>query len=341
MKKKIFYCGVTAVLIASVFWLVNHAFQSNALDADPSPIQIDYHLITPTSIARQKTALKDLVTTNPEVSSYLLEFCYGLDLSSDSTYQKGITDFASQTYIKRTEKVLKESFGDLSRHEQIISSAFARLHFHFKNLEIPKDIIFANSNFNYNATCYKNSILVGLERYMGGENPVIIETLNPTDFPEWIRKGMNEEFMDRDVLSSWISTLLVPETNRYHIEEMIRWGKVHLITEMSLRIENKEIETEMILRWTKKQYEWAKTNEGKFWKYLMDEELLYDGNEKNRAFLINNGPYTIGLPEESPDRMGQYLGYTMVKDYVFNEGIAIETLPSIDYRKILKSYNPN
>ena len=80
--------------------------------------------------------------------------------------------------------------------------------------------------------------------------------------------------------------------------------------------------------------------EMKFWKYLMDENLLFDSNEKNRAYLLNNGPYTIGLPEESPDRMGQFLGYKMVLNYLQNNDIKLKKLLDIDYKTILKSFNP-
>ena len=88
------------------------------------------------------------------------------------------------------------------------------------------------------------------------------------------------------------------------------------------------------------QYNWAISNEMKFWKYLMDENLLFDSNEKNRAYLLNNGPYTIGLPEESPDRMGQFLGYKIVLNYTQNKDLALKELLYTDYKTLLKSYNP-
>ena len=151
---------------------------------------------------------------------------------------------------------------------------------------------------------------------------------------------MNERFMDRDVISAWVSTHLFKETNGYHIAEMIRWGKVHVITEMCLRIDNKDISPDEVLRWSKEQYDWAVKNEKKFYKYLMDENLLFDSNEKNRAYLLNNGPYTIGLPDESPDRMGQFLGYQIVRNYVLDQNIALDELPNLKYNTILKSYQP-
>ena len=72
----------------------------------------------------------------------------------------------------------------------------------------------------------------------------------------------------------------------------------------------------------------------------MDENLLFDSNEKNRAYLINNGPYTIGLPEESPDRMGQFLGYQIVRNYVLSENLSLLELIDLKYNTILKTYQP-
>jgi uncharacterized protein YjaZ len=109
---------------------------------------------------------------------------------------------------------------------------------------------------------------------------------------------------------------------------------------MCLRLDNKNVPTNEVLRWSKEQYDWAVSNEMKFWKYLMDENLLFDSNEKNRAYLLNNGPYTIGLPEESPDRMGQFLGYRIVYNYVHDHDLALNRLMDLDYKTILKSYNP-
>jgi uncharacterized protein YjaZ len=109
---------------------------------------------------------------------------------------------------------------------------------------------------------------------------------------------------------------------------------------MCLRIDNKDISPDEVLRWSKEQYDWAVKNEKKFYKYLMDENLLFDSNEKNRAYLLNNGPYTIGLPDESPDRMGQFLGYQIVRNYVLDQNIALDELPNLKYNTILKSYQP-
>ena len=340
MKTKIFYSTLICLSIVLLWFVLSPLTNSNPLDSSEAKIELNFERITPTGLIEKRINLRQLFNDYPAVSPYLIEFCYGLNLKSDSSLSSSLITFSKQEYIAKTEIELNKRFSDLSAHKARIKGSFARLKNQFDTLQTPKEIVFSNSNFNYNATCYNESILVGLERYIGGNHPLIVESLNPSDFPEWIRNGMEENFMDRDILSSWISTKLFKETQGYHIEEMIRWGKIHLTTEMCLRLGNADIPASEVLRWSNEQYDWAVSNEVKFWKYLMDENLLFDSNEKNRAYLLNNGPYTIGLPEESPDRMGQFLGYKIVLNYIQNQNIALKELLDIDYKLILKSYNP-
>ena len=340
MKTKIFYSTLIFLSILLLWFVLSPLTNSNPLDSSEAKIELNFERITPTGLIKNRINLQKLFKDYPVVSPYLLEYCYAVNLKSDSSLSSSLITFSNQEYIAKTEFELNERFSDLSAHKARIKSSFARLKNQFDTIPTPIEVVFSNSNFSYNATCYNESILVGLERYIGGNHPIIIESLSPSDFPDWIRNGMNEKFMDRDILSAWISTKLIKETNGYHIEEMIRWGKIHLITEMCLRLDNNDIPTSEVLRWSNEEYDWAVSNEMKFWKYLMDENLLFDSNEKNRAYLLNNGPYTIGLPEESPDRMGQFLGYKIVLNYIKNQNLALNELLDIDYKKILKSYNP-
>ena len=340
MKKKIFYLCLVLLSVIVVFILSIGGNENAALDSKEQQTKIKFESISVNELVRMNPSIAAINTEYPEVTPYLLAFCYGVSLENDSTLSQGLRSFSKQTYIAKTEKEIEKRNANLPQHKFRIQHAFNRLKGTFNKIKTPKEIVFTNSNFNYNATCYNQSILVGLERYIGGDQPLILESLNPSDFPEWIRNGMNEKFMDRDILSAWISTRLVKETTGYHIAEMIRWGKIHVITEISLRIENKDVRPEEILRWSKSQYDWALKNEKKFYKYLMDENLLFDSNEKNRAYLINNGPYTIGLPEESPDRMGQFLGYQIVRNYVLSENLSLLELIDLKYNTILKTYQP-
>jgi uncharacterized protein YjaZ len=63
--------------------------------------------------------------------------------------------------------------------------------------------------------------------------------------------------------------------------------------------------------------------------------------EETKQNLLREGPFSAGLPRESPDRMGQFLGYQMVKQYMDEESISLKELVKLPYNTILQSYKPN
>ena len=142
-------------------------------------------------------------------------------------------------------------------------------------------------------------------------------------------------------MSTVISNGTIPKSKHdYLISEMVKWGKICVITEMALRIGNKDIQPEIVLRWTKDQYNWANGYEKAFWNYLKKNNLMFSTDEKNHAFLLNNGPYTIGFSEDSPDRMGQYIGWKMVRNYIFDEELSLSEMIKLDYKKFYDKYKP-
>jgi len=54
---------------------------------------------------------------------------------------------------------------------------------------------------------------------------------------------------------------------------------------------------------------------------------------------FNEAPFTKGLPKESPDRLGQYIGWKMVRKYVEkHDDITLEKLLKVPYAEIMQSY---
>jgi hypothetical protein len=145
---------------------------------------------------------------------------------------------------------------------------------------------------------------------------------------------MAPQFMERDAVIGWLSTHYMEETKENYATEMIRWGKLLFITSACLPQEKESI----ILRYTSKDYDWALASEGALWKYIVDEQLLYNTGEDAKQSLLHEGPFTRGLPQESPDRMGQFLGYRMVKQYMEQNTLSLVQLQNTPYLKILQGY---
>ncbi|MGJ8661893.1 MAG: hypothetical protein ACSHXL_07635, partial [Bacteroidota bacterium] len=83
---------------------------------------------------------------------------------------------------------------------------------------------------------------------------------------------------------------------------------------------------------------WAKENEFSFWSYLVKEKMLFRINETESINMLSPGPFTVGLPEKGPDRLGQFLGWQIVRKYMEKNNVTLKQLQEIPYNKILQAY---
>jgi hypothetical protein len=270
---------------------------------------------------------------NSSILDYTFGYCIGGSLQSDSSYINGLKRFYSNNYIQRLGGTIKKTHGNFSSEKKELFIAFRRLKAFFPERKIPNQVYFINSSFSASVFSTEKEIAIGVERYLGS-NEKVIKELPTNQFYTWIKNGMKKEYLSRDVMAGWLMTHYCTETSENYASEMMRWGKILYITQGTLP----NVKTNTILRYTNKQFNWALKNEGVFWKYLVENELLFKTDEKTRSNLLNEGPFTGGLPEESPDRLGQFLGWRIVKQYMENHSISLSQLNKITYNELLQNY---
>jgi len=270
---------------------------------------------------------------NSSILDYTFAYCIGGSLQSDSSYINGLKRFYSNNYIQRLERRLQKKQGDFSFEKKELLIAFKRLKAFFSKEKIPNTIYFINSSFSASVFCTEKEIAIGVERYLG-PNEKVIQELPNEQFFTWIKNGMKKEYLLRDVMAAWLMTHYFPETSENYASEMMRWGKILYTTQATMP----DIKLNQILRYSKNQYDWALKSEGMFWKYLVENELLFKTDEKTRSNLLNEGPFTSGLPEESPDRLGQFLAWRIVHQYMETHDISIAELNKKSYNELLQNY---
>jgi hypothetical protein len=312
---------------------------ADPLNVDVSDVNIDLGFVNiDSSLVNADSA--ELIETHhkfktliPEVYEYQLGYCLGIGNVEDSAFYNSISLFLKEPYIARVEQRISEKFSDLSPIKNKITDGFKHLKYHFPKGVFPKNVAFMNSFFASNAFSTEKEIGIGLERYLGKETDVIKE-LPPDKFYEWMKDGLDEKFIARDALCSWIMTHYVEEINGNLAEHLIRWGKIIYLTEAAFPEESDAL----IMRYSEEDLKWAIDQEYDIWTYLVTDKLLFKTDEKIRINMINDGPFTVGLPEKGPDRLGQFLGWRMVKKYMEIKKISLEELLKTPYTSILSEY---
>ena len=96
--------------------------------------------------------------------------------------------------------------------------------------------------------------------------------------------------------------------------------------------------------YTQKQLDWAIKNEKNIWAFMIQNELLYTTDYKSQTKLIQDGPFTTGFSRQSPARLGVWMGWQIVGDFMKNNPeVSLKELINItDSQKLLNDsgYKP-
>ena len=334
MTLKSLFCSPAVVLLLS-------SCSNDPLDVNASQQDLALQFVNMDSVLVNSDSTSFIATHNnwkqtmPDIYNYQLGYCLQLpQLSAEETYIR-IKTFRSDDYIKSLENEISTIFTRkrLTEFEEQVIEGFKRLKYHCPDQQIPEKIIFLNSLYASNVFCTEKEIGVGLERYLGSKSKSI-EALPEQEFYDWIKEAMDEKFLVRDIFTGWISTHFMDEPKGSLIEQVIHWGKIIYLTEAAIPDASKHL----IMRYEENDLEWAMKNEFGFWKYLVNEKLLFKIDELNIINMLKEGPFTPGLPERGPDRLGQYLGWQMVKQYVESKEVPLKELSDIPYNDILQNY---
>ena len=97
-----------------------------------------------------------------------------------------------------------------------------------------------------------------------------------------------------------------------------------------------------LIGYTPAQLQWNEEHEPRIWKYMVEQNHLYEQNNLTINKYINDAPYTLTLSPDSPGRVGAWMGWQIVSAYMEKNQVPMIELFRTDSQKILKEsgYNP-
>jgi hypothetical protein len=301
--------------------------------------RLDIDLAEVTGREALQTVHERYARQHEDFYNFYLGACLRIGLIEDTFTLDALQDFLSDPYIQRLHSEMKKEFPDVTSEIEAVKSAFSYLKHYFPEAPLPEHVILYNSLFTNSVVASENAIGVGLERYLG-ENSPSIQELPEEPFYPYIKKRMDRQFLVRDMLMSWIGSNMLPEIQEEKelADVMIQWGKHFYVLEACLPKMNQAV----VLRYFPEEFDWAIKNEQEFWNYLVASNSLFKRDFKMALNLFSDGPFTSGLPieEQAPPRLGQFLGWRIVKNYMNeNKNVSLSDMLELDFKTILKAYN--
>ncbi len=235
------------------------------------------------------------------------------------------------------QQAVDSVLGDLEPQRVQLSLAFTRLKGLFPDSLTPRVVAF-NSGYNYGIFPTDSVLGVGVEWFIGKGHRVI-GYLAPEAFPHYVKSRMEPEMLVPSAVKGW---LLVHYTRDVSggdlLSNLVETGKVMALLDALLP----ETPAHRKLAFSPEQLAWCEANEYAIWKELVGKDQLYSRKGEDIGRWMNDGPFTNGMPRESPGHLGEWIGLRMVQAYLKEHpGTTYPQLFAIDDpRAVLKAYKP-
>ena len=254
---------------------------------------------------------------------------------NDPMLETNVRLFVNNSDMREVYKEIDKKYSDLAWLKDDFSIAFKHYKYYFPDSLIPEVAVFM-SGLNYPNAASDSVLGIGLDMYLGSEVPFY----KLIGLPQYKTQLMRGEYIVPDAVKAWlISESEYDPNNQDMLSQLIFQGKILYMTDALLP----EVEDSLKIGYTADQLAWCKNNEGSIWAHVIDNKLLFSNNAKDISKLINDGPFTPGLPRESPGRVGVWLGWQIVNSYMQKQDkIDLVALSKLSPQEILQEskYKP-
>lgn len=304
-------------------------------------------LVREVKIGRLDVDLFELDTVNPDLrplqekyGRYLDTYTFGvldIGLTADSGFVDLLSLFIKDPVIREVADSVSKNYPDMQEQEEALAQAWAYYRYYFPERTVPQ-VYTHISGFNQSIIVDSAAVGISLDNYLG--EGCAFYSMLAVPVPMYARKKMTGNDIARDVMSAWLTTEFPfhPLKNDL-ISGMIYQGKIIWLLEKMFP----EGAHHWLLGFTTGQELWCRNNESQIWGFLIENEYLFSTQQKLMLKYLNDGPYTSGMPVESPGKTVVWSGWKIVGKYMEKTGSTIEELmQEQDYHKILRvsGYRP-
>ncbi|MFT3753204.1 MAG: hypothetical protein QM800_10130 [Paludibacter sp.] len=270
---------------------------------------------------------------------FLPVFTYNI-LDTTATDTAAVTKLFRQfltdkTYAPVNKKAKQLYSGDNTDLQEKISDAYTYIHHYFPEVELP-EVYFFVSGFNSQVIMNDKFIGIGTDFYLGNDFPLYKDLTY-----QYMIYNMRRENLASDLVSATLFRMFVmnSEQNRL-LDNMIFRGKIMYLLSVFMPEEKPEI----LMGYSPEQWAWSTKYEKEIWATIIDQKHLFSTDVQLIHKYMNDAPFTAPVSQESPGRLGTFIGWQIVTSYMEkNDKLGLKDLMNEEnYQKILENsgYHP-
>lgn len=319
MKKLILKIVPSIVLLVVVF------VSCSKSEAYKKKLSIPYQKMEPQEvhILEYNKALFSIDTANFEEELEAVR-PYFKDLLGDKLEKRDfdyVKAFVTDTFIVKLNDLAMETFPDIEVVEDEVRGVYQHFAYYYPEVAIPQTYTYV-SGVDYESGPVMiggRNVMISLDYYLNNKDLVY----DKLGIPRYISRRCQPAALTRDLAEALYFAYVFRGNNLNNaLAEMIEQGKKYYFIEAM----NPSLPDSVILGYSTRQMDWANYHEGQIWAYVVEKNMLYANTYEQRRMLFNDGPFTTAFGEDSPSRIGDFLGLKIVRSFMSNND---ETLTNL------------
>jgi len=224
------------------------------------------------------------------------------------------------TLQKELEAEVAMAFPDVKNEQTALEDLFKHIKYYYPEVMVPKMVtIISDVDYDNKVILVDSLLLVALDTYLGPEHHFY------GNIPKFKSKNFRPAQIDVDVAAAFAKAQILKPQEDTFLAQIIYEGKQLYFMEQLLSTKPQH----EIFGYTATEFQFAEENEKNVWEYFVTRQLVYSTDRTLAARFIYPAPFSkfrLEFDNETPGRLGRYLGYKIVASYMEKNDVALKNM---------------
>jgi hypothetical protein len=224
-------------------------------------------------------------------------------------------DFAKRRTDANEVKIYNEAIHkiDVNKLQTELQELFSHIKYYYPKFNSPKVYLFSSAlQMAQDPIIYDEKsgfLFVDITGFMGDGNA------NYKGLEQYFQKSMNPGNIVPKVSQIFAENIVTASSQQKFVDQLILNGKIMTLQDAFLP----NFPDYLKMNYTKKQYDWAVTNEANIWNYFVESNLIFSDDPRLVERFISPGPFSkfyTEIDNESSPQIGIFTGWQICKSYL-------------------------
>jgi hypothetical protein len=249
--------------------------------------------------------------------------------SDEPAFAYNLSQFITDASMRALYDDSRKHYTDVSDLHRDLNLAFSYFHHHFPDSTVP-EVVLNISGLNYAVIATQTTLAIGLDMFLGADYPAY----PMVGLPQYIFRNMKRDQLVPQAMKGWLQSMYeetTPQTTM--LDQMIFQGKILYALDAVIP----DLPDSAKIGYLQDELKWCSANETAIWNHLVEQNMLYSTDRMLINKWVNQAPFIAGIPKQSPGRVGQWMGWIIVRRFMKeNPEVRLEALMAdTDAQRIL------